>query len=304
MAALPSGTVTFLFTDIAGSTRLWERDPDQMRAAVVRHDAVLRAAVTAHDGVLYKHVGDAVQAAFPSAMAALAAAVAAQHGLAESPWPETGQLHVRMALHAGEAAPTTQGDYHQIPALNRLARLLAVAHGGQVVLSQTVQELVRGALPAGVTLRDLGQHRLRDLLDSERIFQVVVAGQPDHFPPLATLEQNPTNLPIQPNPLIGREEDLVAVRTLLLQEDVRLVTLTGAGGTGKTRLALQAAADLLDAFGDGVFLVDLAPLADPTLVLPQIAATLGVHEVRGLSLRDAVVAHLGDGRALLPPRQL
>src|SRR5688500_448348 len=210
MAALPSSTVTFLFTDIAGSTRLWERDSVAMRAAVTRHDALLRAAVSTHGGVLYKHVGDAVQAAFSSATAALAAAAAAQHELAAGPWPETGELRVRMALHAGDAAPTSRGDYHQIPALNRLSRLLAVAHGGQVILSQTVQELVRDALPAEVVLRDLGQHRLRDLLDSERIFQLVAADLPDHFPPLATFEQSPTNLPTQPNALIGRERDLVA----------------------------------------------------------------------------------------------
>ncbi|MBA2595523.1 MAG: hypothetical protein H0V00_02745 [Chloroflexia bacterium] len=299
MADLPSGAVTFLFTDIEGSTRLWERDAAAMRAAVARHDALLQEAIAAHQGHVYKHVGDAVQAAFRSAVDALAAAVAAQRALVADPWPETGPLLVRMALHAGEAVPTAQGDYHQVPALNRLARLLATAHGGQVLLSQAVRELVHGALPADVETRDLGRHRLRDLIASERVTQLVVEGLPDQFPPLKSLERDPTNLPIQPNALIGREADLATVRMLLLHEDVRLVTLTGSGGTGKTRLALQVAADVLDAFGDGVFLVDLAPLADPALVLPQIATTLGVREVSGLTLHDAVVSYLDGKRVLL-----
>ena len=298
MPDLPSGTVTFLFTDIEGSTRLWERDATAMRAAAARHDALLKDAITAHQGSLYKHIGDAVQAAFPTAADALAAAVAAQRALAADDWPETGPLRVRIALHAGEARPDARGDYHQVPALNRLARLLGAGHGGQVLLSDSVQRQVSDNLPAGVSLKDLGRHRLRDLLEPERVGQLVIAGLPEHFPPLKSLEGHATNLPIQPTPLIGREADLAAVGKLLLQEDVRLVTLTGVGGTGKTRLALQIGADLLDHFVDGVFLIDLAPLATPIVVLPQIAATLGVRETGDQSLRDALIAYL-DGKQVL-----
>src|SRR3954467_4650593 len=168
MAQLPSGTVTFLFTDIEGSTRLWERDPAAMRAAVARHDALLHDAITAHHGSLYKHIGDAVQAAFSTPAAALAAAVAAQRAIAAESWAETGPLQVRMAVHAGEAAPDARGDYHQVPALNRLARLLAAGHGGQVLLTEAVRRQLDGLLPTGVSLRDLGKHRLRDLLEPEQ----------------------------------------------------------------------------------------------------------------------------------------
>src|SRR5688572_4870890 len=169
MPDLPSGTVTFLFTDIEGSTRLWERDAAAMRAAVARHDALLRDVIVAHHGSLYKHIGDAVQAAFPAAAEALTAAVKAQRALTTDSWPETGPLRVRIALHAGQAAPDARGDYHQVPALNRLARLLDAGHGGQVLVSQAVQQLIDGPLPPGVTLKDLGRHRLRDLLEPERI---------------------------------------------------------------------------------------------------------------------------------------
>jgi predicted ATPase/class 3 adenylate cyclase len=299
MPDLPSGTVTFLFTDIEGSTRLWERDAVAMRAAVARHDVLLTDAVASNRGVVYKHVGDAVQAAFPKAADALAAVAAAQRALAADSWPETGPLRVRMALHAGQAMPDARGDYHQVPALNRLARLLAAGHGGQVLVSETVQRLIDGTLPPGVALKDLGRHRLRDLLEPERIGQLVIAGLPEQFPPLRSLEGHATNLPIQPTPLIGREADLDAVGTLLRQDDVRLVTLTGVGGTGKTRLALQIGAELLEAFDDGVFFVDLAPLADPALVLGQIAATLGVRESGDRSLRDALLAYLAGKRLVL-----
>ena len=298
MTQLPSGTVAFLFTDVEGSTRLWERDPAAMRAAVGRHDALLREAVLAHGGALYKHIGAAIQAAFPTAADGLAAAVAAQCALAAEPWGETGPLRVRMALHVGEAAPTPGGDYHQVACLNRLARLLAAGHGGQVLLTEAVRQRVDGALPAGVTLKDLGKHRLRDLLEPERVAQLVIDRLPDHFPPLKSLERHPTNLPIQPNPLVGREQELAELAALLSRQDVRVVTLTGVGGTGKTRLALQAAADLLERFEDGAFFVDLAPLADPGLVLSTIAATQGVRETAGRSLRDSLVAYL-DGKRLL-----
>src|SRR5215218_4417888 len=169
MPELPAGTVCFFFTDIEGSTRLWESDPRAMRTAVTRHDTLLSDAIRAYHGFLYKHIGDAIQAAFSSASDALAAAVAAQRALAEGPWPGPGPLRVRMALHIGEAAPDAGGDYHQVPALNRLARLLAAGHGGQILLTGSVQDRVQRALPDGTALIDLGKHRLRDLLEPERV---------------------------------------------------------------------------------------------------------------------------------------
>ena len=299
MPELPRGTVTFMFTDVEGSTRLWERDAVAMQLAVAQHDRLLAAAITAHRGTLYKHVGDAVQAAFPSPADALAAAVSAQRALAAASWPETGPLQVRMALHLGEATPDARGDYHQVAALNRLARLLDAGYGGQVLLTEMVRTQLRGSLPDGISLIDLGKHRLRDLLEPEHISQALIAGLPEHFPPLKSLERHPTNLPSQPNPLVGREAELVAVTELLTQQDVRLVTLTGPGGTGKTRLALQVAADVLEAFEDGAFFVDLAPLADPTLVLPTIAATLRVREGADRSLPESLAAYLAEKRLLL-----
>src|SRR5215203_3372450 len=204
MAPLPGGTVAFLFTDIEGSTALWERDRQAMAAAVERHIALLDAAIRAHGGVHFKTIGDAVQAAFPAAPAAVAAACDAQRALLAEFWGEIGPLRVRMALHAGEAEPDARGDYLAAP-LNRLSRLLSAGHGGQVLLSQTVQQLTRGALPQDAELRDLGQHRLRDLLDPERVFQLVHPDLPAVFPALKTLEGYPNNLPWQHTPLLDRE---------------------------------------------------------------------------------------------------
>jgi predicted ATPase/class 3 adenylate cyclase len=299
MPDLPSGTVTFLFTDIEGSTALWERDAAIMQQAVTTHDRLLADAIASHGGHLYKHVGDAVQAAFAAPGCALAAAVAAQQALADELWPETGPLRVRMALHLGEATPDARGDYHQIAALNRLARLLVAGHGGQVLLTQAVARQLDGLLPDGVSLLDLGKHRLRDLLEPERVSQLVIAGLPSHFPPLKSLERHPTNLPVQPTALIGRHRELAELHRILTEESAQLVTLTGPGGTGKTRLALQVAADLLDHFDDGVFIVDLAPLTDRDLVLSTIVATLGVREAGGLSLAESLAAYLAEKHLLL-----
>ncbi|HEU0116862.1 MAG TPA: tetratricopeptide repeat protein, partial [Thermomicrobiales bacterium] len=228
--------------------------------------------------------------------AAVAATVAAQRALAAGPWEETGPLRVRMALHLGEATPI-DGDY-LAPCLNRLARLLATGAGGQTLLTDAASRLAADRLPEGVTLLPLGRHRLRDLLAPEDVWQLVIPGLPDRFPPLASLERHPTNLPAQPNALIGREGDLAAIVALLAQPDARLLTLTGPGGAGKTRLALQAAADAIDAWPDGAFFVELAALTDPALLLPQIAETLGVRESGGLDLRGALLAYLA-GKSLL-----
>ena len=276
MADLPTGTVTFLFTDIEGSTALWERDPEAMRSSLARHDALVRRAVEEHGGHVFKQMGDAVCAVFDVAPAAVAAALEAQGALTAERWAEPGPLRVRMALHSG-TAHEHGGDYFG-PALNRVSRLLAASHGGQVLLTQATEQLARGALPAGAELRDLGEHRLKDLVLSERVFQLVTAGLPADFPPLETLDSHPHNLPAQPTPLVGRARELTVAGEMLLRDDVRLLTLTGAGGSGKTRLALQLAADLAGSFEDGVYLVALAPISDAALVAPAIAQTLGVRE--------------------------
>jgi predicted ATPase/class 3 adenylate cyclase len=297
MPELPSGTVTFLFTDIEGSTALWEQDRQAMAQAVDRHLALLRAVVGDHGGVPFKTVGDAVQAAFPTAPGAFAAAVAAQRALQAEPWSDPpGPLHVRMALHAGEAVPR-DGDYLAAP-LNRLARLLAVGHGTQILLTEVVERLVNGALPADVSLRPLGTHRLRDLQEPEEVFQVVASGLPDQFPPLQSLPEHPTNLATPPTVLIGREVEVAAILSML-DKGARLVTLTGPGGTGKTRLALEIGAEALDRYPDGVFFVDLAPLTDPALVIPTIATTLGVREVVGQPLLQLLGGILASKQILL-----
>jgi predicted ATPase/class 3 adenylate cyclase len=297
MPDLPSGTVTFLFTDIEGSTTRWERDRPAMAAAVDRHLVLLRTAIEAHGGTLFKTVGDAVQAAFPTAPDATATAVAAQRALQAEPWAEPlGPLQVRMALHAGEALPRN-GDYLAAP-LNRLARLLAAGHGGQILLTEVVERLVTEALPADVTLRPLGTHRLRDLHEPEEVFQLVAPGLPDQFPPLLGLPRHPTNLTIPPTPLIGREEEVAEILAQL-GSGVRLLTLTGPGGTGKTRLAREVATEALDRYPDGVWFVDLSALTDPTLVVPTIAATLGVREVVGHSLLQTLSGFLASKQLLL-----
>jgi predicted ATPase/class 3 adenylate cyclase len=298
MTDLPRGTVTFLFTDVEGSTALWERDRTAMRAAVNQHLALLRDVIAVHGGVAFKTVGDAVQAAFVTAPPALAAAVAAQQELQAASWPgETGPLRVRMALHAGLAEPS-DGDY-LAPCLNRLSRLLATGHGQQVLLTETVRRLLEGELPSGASLRALGSHRLRDLLEPEEVFQVLALGLPEQFPALRALPSHPTNLTVPPTALIGRDQELVAIERLLGHARSRLVTLTGPGGTGKTRLALEVAAEALDRYPDGVFLVDLSLLTDPTLVIPTIAVALGVRETAGELLRETVIRHLQERHLLL-----
>ncbi|HEU0116662.1 MAG TPA: AAA family ATPase, partial [Thermomicrobiales bacterium] len=298
MSELPSGTVPFLFTDIEGSTALWERDRAAMRAAVARQLAILRSAVDAQHGTLYKTVGDGTQAAFPTADAAVRAAVAAQRALLAEVWAEPpGPLRVRMALHAGAATPQ-DGDY-LAPCLNHLARLLAAAHGGQILLSHAMARLAQDGLPADVTLAPLGEFRLLDIRAPEQIFQVRHPALPADFPPLRVAGDVPTNLPAPPTPFLGRTREVAEICALLRRPEARLVTLTGPGGVGKTRLALQAAAASLADFPDGVFLVDLAPQIDPALVPSATATALGVREQSGQPLAETLTAYLRDRRLLL-----
>lgn len=297
---LPSGTVTFLFSDIAGSARLWELHPAAMRNALARHDAILREAVTRSGGVVFKTVGDAFHAAFARTPAALDAALAAQRSLLTAPWTRDGlpePLRVRIALHAGTAEPR-EGDYLGAP-LNRVARLRDAAHGGQVLLSSVVYQLLADHLPPDVTLRDLGSHRLKDLSRPDHLYQMVAPGLPDEFPAPRTLDARPGNLPAQATALIGRERELAHLIALLREPHTRLVTLTGPGGTGKTRLALQIAAELADDYADGAWFIDLSPLSDPSLVASTVAHTLGMPEHAGRSPADAVVAFLRARELLL-----
>lgn len=298
MPELPRGTVTFLFTVIERSTHLWEHDRAAMRAAVDRHLALLAEAITTHGGVHFKTVGDAVQAAFATARAALSAAIDGQRAILAEPWPEEiGSLRVRMALHVGNAEPAD--DDYLAPALNRLSRILNAGHGGQILVSEAVRRLVADDVPAGVTLFSLGLHALRDLDEPDEIFQVIVPGLPERFPDLGSLPHHPTNLVTPPTPLIGRDLEVATVTQLYQDADARLVSLTGPGGTGKTRLALGIASKLMDAFPDGVFFVDLAPVRDPTLVLPTIASVLNVREDSPGTLRATLTAYLMPKRMLL-----
>jgi predicted ATPase/class 3 adenylate cyclase len=288
MADLPTGTVTFLFTDLEGSTRLWEQYPEAMKEALARHDEILRRAIAAHDGYVVKMTGDGVHAAFADVGDAIGAALDAQRTLSTEDWSALDDLRVRMGIHTGRS-DYRDGDYYG-PAVNRAARLMSVAHGGQVIVSLATEELVRDALPHGASLLDLGEHVLRDLQRSERVFQLSAEGLSGTFPALHSLNTYPTNLPIQLSSFVGRVVELEAVQKALVQ--ARVVTLTGVGGSGKTRLALQVGAEVLPSFADGVWLCELAAATDADVLVQVVAASLGVNPSAGTTLEEGVIAFL------------
>jgi predicted ATPase/class 3 adenylate cyclase len=287
--------VTFLFTDIEGSARHWELDPEAMRAALARHDETLRGIIECRGGSVFKTLGDAFCAAFDSPAAAVTAACEIQRRMKTETWETSEPLRVRIAVHTGEAE--ARGADYFGRTLNRVARLMAIAHGGQTVLSGAARERVEHNLPTDVTLTDLGQHRLKDLSEPERVFQLDHPDLPSEFPPLMSLESFPNNLPQQLTTFIGRERELEQVKGLLAE--TRLLTLTGAGGSGKTRLALQVAADLLADYTDGVWFVELAALADADLVPETVASTLHLRQMAGQSALEALTSYFAAKTALL-----
>jgi len=297
VADIPTGTVTFLFTDIEGSTKLWEQYPEAMKTALARHDEILRQTIEEHRGYIIKTTGDGVHAAFGTALDGVSAALNAQRAFYAAKWDEINPHHVkiRIGLHTGEAEARA-GDYYG-PTLNRAARLMSVGHGGQTLLSTITADLVRDQLPSGAAVRDLGEHRLKDLVRSEHVFQLTHPDLPVEFPPIKSLDSYPNNLPIQLTSFIGRERELAEAKKRFAS--ARLLTLIGPGGTGKTRLSLQIGAELLPTFADGVWLVELAPLADPSLIMQTIASVLGLREQLGMSLNELLIDFLRAKNLLL-----
>jgi predicted ATPase/class 3 adenylate cyclase len=302
---LPSGTVTFLFTDIQGSVSLWERTPEQMAEALQIHNAVIRRAVQANGGTVFKEVGDSLQVVFPTASQAFKASIEAQRGLLTAQWNKLGPLAVRMGLHTGEAELDPQGDEYTVShTKNRVARIMSAGHGGQILISQAVAVLLAGQVPEGAYLKDMGEHHLKGLLYPEHIFQVIAPGLPVEFPPLATGELQ-SSLPLPTTPFFGREAELAQVEILLGDPECRLITLTGIGGSGKTRLAIQAARHSR-LFRGNVFFIALAAISSLDDLIHNIAeaiqysfrAPLGSN----LSIDEAqtqLLRYLADKKALL-----
>jgi predicted ATPase/class 3 adenylate cyclase len=287
--------VTFVFTDLEGSTRLWEEFPDAMRRALARHDELLRTAIMEHNGQVVKTTGDGVHAVFGSAHDALAAAATAQRAISEESWETPGPLRVRIGIHTGDAELRDQ-DYYG-PAVNRAARLMAAAQGGQILVSLATEELARDALDDGLSFIDLGEHRLRDLARPERVFQVTGPGLPTDFGPPTWLDSLPGNLPAQVTSFVGREQSVVDIADAL--REVPLVTITGTGGVGKTRLALQTAVQVIEDYRDGAWLCELGVAGDDEEAIQVVATALGVTPRPGMSLESSIVEFLRSKQLLL-----
>jgi class 3 adenylate cyclase len=295
MSDLPTGTVTFLFTDIEGSARLLQHLGERWKAVIEAHQQLLRTAFQPRGGYEVRTEGDAFFVVFSDAADGVAAAVDAQRALSAHSWPEGAEVRVRMGLHTGEPE-LGGGDYVGLD-VHCAARVSTCGHGGQILLSQRTRDLVAPSLPAGVRLRDMGAHRLKDLPQPEHLFQVVIDGLPADFPPLKSLSAHPNNLPLQLSSFIGREQEMAEVQRLL--GTTRLLTLTGIGGTGKTRLALQVAADRVDAYPDGVWLVELAALTEPSLMPQAVAGVLHLREETGRTLSETLGDYLRGKQLLL-----
>jgi class 3 adenylate cyclase len=294
---LPTGTVTLLFTDLERSTLLWERHGEQMRPALARHDALLRTAVKEYGGHVVKTTGDGLLAVFVTAASALVAALDAQRRLHAGDWSEItpDALRVRVGLHSGEAE-LRDGNYYG-SAVNRAARIMSLGHDGQLLLSAVTSSLLEDVLPPQLNLRDMGSHPLRGLSRDEQIYQLVAPNLVSDFPPLRSGKAPAGNLPAHVSGFIGRTREMAEVRSALLR--TRLLTLTGPGGTGKTRLSLQVAADVQQEFEHGARLVELAPVIDPDLVVTTVAAVFGLNGQTSEQLGEMLVGHMRDKELLL-----
>ena len=298
VAIVPTGTVTFLLTDVERSTLLWEEWGEVMAPVMARCHDLLAEVVQAHGGVRPEEQGegDSAVAVFVRAADAVACALDLQRALRSEPWPEQVDVRVRVALHTGDAVLRDPRNYTG-PSIHRCARLRAIGHGGQTLLSRSSYELMAGALPDGVSVRDLGAHRLRDLARPEQVYQLCHADLRDDFGPLRSLSALPNNLPVQLTSFVGREAEIMEVRELLSRS--RLLTLTGAGGCGKTRLALQVAAEVLDDHPDGVWWVDLAPTSDSALLASEVASALSIREFPSQPVIETLTAQLDERRLLI-----
>jgi predicted ATPase/class 3 adenylate cyclase len=291
---LPEGTVTFLFSDVEGSTQLLEAHPHEMGGALARHHEIFEEVIAGHDGVIFETVGDAVYGAFDRAADAAAAAIDVQLALEAEDWGTVGRIACRISLHTGDVE--RRGDHYFGPPLFRCARLQSLAYGEQTVLSERTAELLRDGLPPGAFLRDEGWHRLKDLTEREHVFTLLDPRLRQEFPPLKSVDLRPNNLPTQLSSFVGRANDIARLRELARQH--RLVTLTGPGGIGKTRLALRVATEMLEDLPDGAFFVDLSDVSDPELVMPTVLSTLGLRESAEASPVEVVEGHL-RGKSLL-----
>src|SRR5512143_1510770 len=294
--ATPTGTVTFLYTDIEGSTRLAREYPDALPDLLARHHDILSRSVQGYGGYVFQIIGDAFCVAFHSAGDALNAAVDAQRALHSESWAPA-PVKVRMGIHTGTADDRGNGHYDGYLTLSHVQRLMSAAHGGQVLVSLATAELVRDELPAGVALRDMGERRLKDVVRPERVYQVVIPGLPADFPPIRTLDAHRHNLPAQITSFIGREKETAELAQLLSAH--RLVTLTGAGGAGKTRLSLEVAAQHLDQFPDGVWLAELAPVVDSDLIPQTLLSIFNLREDPHRSASEILIDHLRGKSVLL-----
>jgi class 3 adenylate cyclase len=289
MTSNPTGTVTFLFTDIEGSTKLAREHPETWEAARARHHAILRNAIESCNGYIFQIIGDAFCTAFHTAGEALRAATKSQVKLYTENWGNT-PIKVRMGIHTGKAEIQDNAEYHGYLAMSRVQRLMSAGHGGQVLISAATQELLLEDLLENVSLRDLGERRLKDLIRPEHIYQPVIPGLPVDFPPLKTLDFYRHNLQVQLTSFIGREKEMEEIKQFILTH--RLITLTGVGGTGKTRLSLQVAADMVDQFRDGVWFVELASISDPDLLAQTIVSCLGIPEQPGLTMLQLLLDYV------------